>query len=463
MEKILEKNQEYVVEIIDQGYEGEGIAKINQIPIFIPNALKGEICKIVIVKVLTSYAYGKILEIVKTSKDRVESDCLTDKRCGGCDLRHISYARTLEMKREIVQNLVQKILKQKVEVRTTIGMEHPMFYRNKAQYPFGIDPKGNPTIGIFAKRSHEIIPIQECKIQNEISQRIAKTTIEFCREKKLEIYNETSEEGILRHLVVRVGFTSNEVMCIFVVNEKNGTQKSNWSKYKEELYNQLETTYPEIKTIVENQNNKKTNVILGDRNQVIFGEGFIYDQLADFTFKISPMSFYQINPIQTVKLYTKAIEEAELKKDDIFCDLYCGIGTIGIFVAKHVKKVYGVEIVPEAIQDAKINAQINQIQNTEFMTGDVKDLFDQMIQKDHIKPTVVCVDPPRKGIDPTTIENIKQVEPNKVIYISCNPATMVRDLAMLEEKYLIKSITPVDMFPYTSHVECVTILELKRL
>jgi len=204
METKLEKNQEYVVEIIDHGYEGEGIAKIGTIPVFIPNVLKGEVCKIVIVKVLSSYAYGKVIEIQKASQDRVEPDCTSEKRCGGCDLRHIAYPRTLKIKREIVQNLVNKTLKQKVMVEETIGMEQPVYYRNKAQYPFGVDKEENPTIGIFAKRSHEIIPLQTCYIQNEISQKIAKTVIAFCQENHVEIYNENNGKGILRHLVVRV-------------------------------------------------------------------------------------------------------------------------------------------------------------------------------------------------------------------------------------------------------------------
>lgn len=458
MEKKLEKNQEYEVEIIDQGYEGEGIAKINQIPVFIPGVLKGEICKIILVKVLTSYAYGKVLTILKTSKDRVCTDCITDKRCGGCDLRHIAYGRTLEMKRETVQNLVNKTLGQKVVVGQTIGMEEPFYYRNKAQYPIGLSKEKEPVIGIFAKRSHEIIPIQECKIQNKISQEIAQTVLSFCKEKKIEIYDEQNGKGILRHLVVRIGFASKEIMCIFVVNEKNMDSQTKWNKYKSELYEKLKSTYPDIKTIVENVNNEKTNVILGKLNHVVDGKGYIIDYLDKFQFKISPLSFYQINPSQTIKLYQKAIQEADLKEDDIFCDLYCGIGTIGIFAANHVKKVYGVEIIPEAIEDAKINAKQNQIENMEFIAGDVEILFDQLIKKEKIRPTVVCVDPPRKGIDAVTIQNLKKVKPEKVIYISCNPATMVRDIKQLEELYDIKSMTPVDMFPYTSHVETVVLM-----
>ena len=462
MEEKLEKNKEYVVEIIDHGYEGEGIAKIGSVPIFIPNVLKGEVCKIVLVKVLSSYAYGKVLELQKISPDRVEADCSCSKRCGGCDLRHIAYPRTLEIKREIVQNLVNKNLQQKIEVQETIGMEQPVYYRNKAQYPFGVDQEGRPTIGIFAKRSHEIVPLQSCQIQNEISQEIAKTVIAFCRENHVEIYDEKTGKGILRHLVVRVGFSSKEVMCIFVICQKNETLASNWSKKKEELYHKLQQEYPNIQTIVENVNNQNTNVILGNRNQTIVGEGKIQDQLGEFTFEISPMSFYQINPVQTVKLYRKAMEEAELQKEDIFCDLYCGIGTIGIFAAKQVKKVYGVEIIPEAIEDAKRNARLNQIENVEFIAGDVEKLFGELLQKEGVKPTVVCVDPPRKGIDQTTIDNILKVEPEKVIYSSCNPATMVRDIAKLEEKYSIKSMTPVDLFPFTKHVECVTVMRLKE-
>lgn len=463
MEEKLEKNKEYVVEIMDYGYEGEGVAKIGQVPIFIPNVLKGEICKIVIVKVLSSYAYGKVLEVQKVSPDRIEPDCTCSNRCGGCDVRHIAYPRTLEIKREMVQNLVNKTLKQKVEVEKTIGMEQPVYYRNKAQYPFGMDKEGKPTLGIFAKRSHEIVPLSDCQIQNEISQKIAKTVLAFCQENNLEIYSEKTGKGILRHLVVRVGFTSKEVMCIFVICKKNERPESNWNRKKNELYQKLQEEYPSIRTIVENGNNQNTNVILGNTNQNMVGEGKIQDQLEEFTFEISPMSFYQINPVQTVKLYNKAIEAAELEKEDIFCDLYCGIGTIGIFAAKHVKKVYGVEIIPEAIEDAKKNATLNHISNAEFIAGDVEKLFGQLLQKEKVEPTVVCVDPPRKGIDQTTIDNILKVEPKKVIYISCNPATMVRDIAKLEEKYTIKSITPVDLFPFTKHVECVLVLSLKRM
>ena len=450
------KNKEYKVEIIDNGFEGEGIAKIDNFTIFIPNAIKGEIVKILIVKVLSSHAFGKIVEIIKASDKRVEPDCASYKRCGGCSLRHVKYDETLKMKQNSVLALVNKYLKNSVNVLDTIGMENPFYYRNKAQFPIGYDKEHNPSIGIFANRTHEIIPFDNCMIQNQEAQKIAKLILDFIKQNNLSIYDETTNKGLFRHLVIKVGIRTNEIMCVLVINGK-GFDK------EEELVQELVSEFPNIKTIVKNVNTKNTNVIMGLENINIYGDGYIKDILGDYTFKISPLSFYQVNPIQAEKLYNIGVKNAEISKDDIVFDLYCGIGTISLFMAKHAKKVYGVEIVEQAIQDAKENAKLNNIENAEFICGDTEVVLNDIINNKNIIPDVVMVDPPRKGLDNTSVDNLIKIKPKRIVYISCNPASLVRDLSKMEDIYQSGDIQPVDMFPYTSHVECVVVLTMLNM
>lgn len=451
----VEKNQEYIVEIVDNGFEGEGIAKINNFTIFIPNALKGEKIKILVVKVLKSHAFGKILEILEASKYRTEVDCKTYKRCGGCDLRHIEYDETLKMKQNAVQSLVNKTLKNKIKVQETLGMEKPYYYRNKAQYPVGIGKDGKATIGVFANRTHEIIPIQECLIQNKKSQELAKFIVDFINSNQISIYNEKEQKGLIRHIVTKVGIRTNEIMCVIVINGRKIPKEK-------ELVDQILEKFPEVKTIIKNINTKNTNVVMGKENISLYGGGYINDILGEYEFKISPNSFYQVNPIQAEKLYELGVQAAHITKNDVVFDLYCGIGTISLFMAKYAKKVYGIEIVEDAVKDANINSKINNIKNTEFIAGDVEKVLDNLINVRNIIPDIIMVDPPRKGLDNKSIENILKIVPKKIIYISCNPATLVRDLSKLEGKYEILSIKPVDMFPFSKHVECVSVLELKK-
>lgn len=452
---IVEKNKEYIVEIIDNGFEGEGIAKINDFTIFIPGAIKGEKVKILIVKVLSSYAFGKILEILEKSENRIESDCKTYKRCGGCNLRHIKYQETLKLKQNAVQSLVDKTLKNKIRVKETIGMENPYYYRNKVQYPVGIDKNGKPQIGVFANRSHEIIPIEKCFIQNEKSEEIAKYIFELWNENNYTIYNEKTRKGLLRHIVIKTGIKTNQYMCILVVNGQGFDNEK-------EFVSKIANKYKEIRAIIVNSNMKNTNVILGLENRTIFGKGYIEDKLGEYIFKISPLSFYQVNPIQAEKLYNLGIEKAMITKDDIVFDLYCGIGTISLFMSKYAKKVYGIEIVEEAIKAAKENAEINSVDNVEFIAGDVEKVLSNIIYDRKIIPDIVMVDPPRRGLDNTSINNILSIKSKRLVYISCNPATLVRDLAKLEEMYEVEEIVPVDMFPFTSHIETVTVLTQKN-
>ncbi len=451
----VEKNKEYIVDIIDNGFDGEGITKIEGFTIFIPNAIKGEKVKILIVKVLSAHAFGKVLEIITKSPARVESDCGTYKRCGGCNLRHIKYEETLKMKQNAVQSLVNKTLINKVKVQETVGMEYPLNYRNKAQYPVGIDKEGKPIIGVFANRTHEIIPMQECKIQHKQSEKIAKFIFEIWNKNNLSIYQEKTGKGLLRHIVIKIGFNTDDVMCILVINGREFPKEK-------EIVNQILKTFPNVKTIIKNINIKNTNVILGKENLVLCGDGFIKDKLGDYMFKISPLSFYQVNPIQAEKLYSLGVEKSEITKEDIVFDLYCGIGTISLFMAKYAKKVYGIEIVEEAVKMAKENAKNNNVENCEFIAGNVEVILDDLINKRKVIPDVVMIDPPRKGLDEISIKNLLKVIPKKLVYISCNPATLIRDLHLLEERYIVKSIKPVDMFPFTSSIECCSVLELKN-
>ena len=451
----VKKNEEYIVDIIDNGFEGEGIAKIDNFAIFVDGAIKGEKCKILIIKVNSSHAFGKLLELIEPSIHRCMPDCGTYKRCGGCNLRHIQYEETLNIKQEKVQNLVNKTLSKSINVKPVLAMGNPYNYRNKAIYPVGADKEGNLVFGVYAKRTHEIIPLDECKIQKPISYEIAKFALEQMKKYGVTAYNEKSQKGCLRHIITKVGIQTDEIMVIFVINEKEFPHELT-------IANNIIDKFPSVKTVVKNINMKNTNVIMGKKNESIVGRGYITDILGDFIFKISPMSFYQVNPAQAEALYYLGIEKANITNEDIVCDLYCGIGTIGIFASKFAKKVYGIEIVEQAIEDAKANAKLNKINNIDFICGDVEKAFDELIKKEKVNPDVVIVDPPRKGLDENTINNILKLKVEKVVYISCNPATMVRDLKMMEEKYEIEEIQPVDMFPFTSHVECVAVMGRKE-
>ena len=442
MEIPIQKNKEYIVDIIDNGFDGEGIAKIEGYTIFINGAIKGEKCKILIVKITSSHAFGKLLEVIESSPKRCEPDCETYKRCGGCSLRHVEYETTLEIKQEKVQNLVNKALANKINVNKTLGMGNPYYYRNKAQYPVGTNKEGRPIYGVFAKRTHNIVPVKECRIQNQISNKIAEFIIGQMEKYKISAYNEKAGKGLVRHIVTKVGIQTDEVMVIIVINGKEIPNELT-------IANNIIDEFPQVKTVVKSINTKNTNVIMGEKNETIVGRGYITDQLSGYIFKISPMSFYQVNPIQAEALYNIAIEKAKITKQDVVCDLYCGIGAIGIIASEHAKKVYGIEIVKQAIEDARVNANLNKINNIEFICGDVEEAFAELIKKEKVNPDVIIVDPPRRGLDENTIKNILKLQTSRVVYISCNPATMVRDIQMLENAYDTLEIQPVDLFPFT--------------
>ena len=358
------------------------------------------------------------------------------------------------MKQNAVQSLVNKTLKNPIEVNKTVAMGNPYHYRNKLQFPIGIDKNGEPIIGVFANRTHEIIPIQGCAIQDIKSIQIAKYVVDAIKQYGLSIYDEKTGKGIMRHIVIKAAKSTGEYMVILVVN-------ANELPYARKIAEALRGACHSIVSVIVNINIKNTNVILGDKNITILGRDYIVDRLGDYFFKISPLSFYQVNPVQAEALYNYAIEAAEITKNDVVFDLYCGIGTISIFMAKSAKDVYGVEIVEQAIEMANENAKENKINNTHFIAGDTEIVLTDLIEKQQIMPDVVIVDPPRKGLDKTSINNILKVKPRRVVYISCNPASLVRDLRMLEEDYEIKVIQPFDLFCFTSHVENCVVLTLK--
>ncbi|EOU1992386.1 23S rRNA (uracil(1939)-C(5))-methyltransferase RlmD [Clostridium perfringens] len=454
---MVEKNKEYIFDIISQGYEGEGIAKIdNKYPIFIEGALKGEKVKVRIVKVNKNFAYGKLMEVLEASEERVNPPCAIYKRCGGCKLQHASYKAQLDFKWDRVKDCVSKIGKLDPSiVKYPLGMENPWRYRNKVQLPIGLI-NGEVKIGFFAPRSHDIIDMESCLIQDEIGDKVVKLTREWIEKFNIRPYNvdgEYDEKGIVRHIMIRRGFTTNEVMVVLVTNGEK-------LPHKEEFVDLMVKNIPGIKSVIQNINSKKTNVILGLESKTLWGEDTISDYIGDFRFNISPLSFFQVNPTQTEVLYGKALEYANLTGNEEVFDAYCGTGTITLFLSQKAKKVYGVEIIPQAIDNAWINAKENKVENVEFFVGESEVVIPDLINKG-VKADVVVVDPPRKGCDKKLLDAITNINAKKIVYVSCDPSTLGRDLKVLEENgYKTLEVQPVDMFPNTSHVE--TVVSLRR-
>ncbi|MCY6371250.1 23S rRNA (uracil(1939)-C(5))-methyltransferase RlmD [Clostridium ganghwense] len=444
----IEKNQEYVVEITGLGYEGEGVAKIDNYAIFIHGAMIGEKVRVKIVKVKKNFAFGKLLEVLEASTVRTEPVCSIYKRCGGCSLQHMSYEAQLEFKKNRVRDVLERIGKlEDYVLHDTLGMKEPYRYRNKVQLPVG-EENGEIKIGFYAPRSHNIIDMDTCYIQDEIADKVVKLTKEWMNKFNLKAYNEEDNSGIVRHIMIRRGFKTKEVMVVIVTRQ-------NSFPYKEEFVELIRENIKEVTSIVQNINHKKTNVILGEKCITLYGEDFISDYIGEFKFNISPLSFFQVNPIQTEVLYNKALEYADLSGKEVVFDAYCGTGTISLFLSKKANKVYGVEIVQQAIENAKINAKQNNINNVEFQVGKSEEAIPELI-KNGIKADVVVVDPPRKGCDKVLLEAITEMKPERIVYVSCDPSTLARDLAILkEEGYKTVEVQPVDMFPQTGHVETV--------
>lgn len=445
---MLSKNKEYVVDIVDIGQGGVGIGKYEGFTVFVEGGLIQDKVKVRINKSKKNYAVGDIVEIIEKSPFRVDRICSDDlKDCGGCQIQELDYNKQLELKTNEVKQVISRIGKlENVEIHETIGMQSPCRYRNKAQFPIQ-NINGSTAIGFYKKKSHDVIPTDICVIQHDINDKIIKIIKTYIQAYNVSIYNETTHTGVLRHLVTKVGFTTNEVMVVLVANGTN-------LPHLNELASVLKENILGFKTLVLNVNKAKTNVILGKENKVIYGNGKINDYIGDLVFEISPLSFFQVNPVQTEVLYNKALEYAELKENDTVFDIYCGIGSISLFLAQKATKVYGIEIVEDAIKDAKINAKLNNLNNVEFYVGKAEEVVPKMYSEGKTA-NVVVVDPPRKGCDEKVLDTIVSMKPDRVVYVSCNPSTLARDLAYLDERgYKCVEIQPVDMFPHTMHVEC---------
>lgn len=454
---MIEKNNEYILDIVGVGYEGEGIAKVDGYPIFIEGAILGEKVKVLIVKTKKNFAYGKLLEVVDPSSDRVDPKCKNYKRCGGCSIQHMNYKKQLDYKFERVKDCISKIGGLDTAlVKYPIGMENPERYRNKVQLPIGI-VNGELSIGFYAPRSHNIINLETCLIQDEIADKVTKITREWIEKYNISpasIDGKFNPQGLVRHIMIRRGFKTNEVMVVLVTTKNN-------VKYINEFIELIKENVNGIKSIIQNVNEVDTNVILGEKCITLWGEDTITDYIGEFKFNISPLSFFQVNPKQTEVLYSKALEYAGLTGEEVVFDAYCGTGTITLFLSQKAKRVYGVEIIEPAIINARENSRINNIDNAEFFVGKSEEIIPDLIDKG-IKPEVIVVDPPRKGCDIKLLEAIGEAKPNRVVYVSCDPSTLARDLKILEEKgYKTEKVQPVDMFPHTSHIECVALLKNK--
>lgn len=457
---VVNKNEEYTVEITGMTHEGQGVGKINGFTVFVDGVVRGETVAVKIIKTAKNYGIGKLLTIVKKSPDRIEPFCTSYKRCGGCSLQHLDYKAQLKYKTDLVQEAVRRIGKiEEAAVHDAIGMQTPLNYRNKAQFPVG-QADGEAVLGFYARRSHEIIDNKTCGIQDPVSDRIRELLREFIMENGISIYDEASGKGLIRHLMVRSAFRTGEVMVVIAINGDGlpGKQKLVEKLTGSELSGGNAERKPRVTSIFLNVNKKDTNVILGEKNVKLYGEDTITDYIGKFKFNISPHSFFQVNSVQTEVLYDKVLEFASLTGNETVFDLYCGIGTISLFLSEKAGRVYGVEVVEAAIRDARRNAEMNGVVNTEFISGEAERVIPEMY-KSGVKADVVVVDPPRKGCDEVLLKTLVDMQPHRIVYVSCNPATLARDLKYLEENgYRATEVQPVDMFPWTYHVECVVLM-----
>ena len=447
----IKKDAKYILDISGMNHEGQGVGRIGGFVVFVDGALKGEKVETQIVKISGNYAVGKLAGIIEPSRDRVSPFCKAYGRCGGCGLQHMEYGAQLKFKENVVKDALKRIGGlESVAVRPAIGMRDPFKYRNKAQYPLK-RVNGRVVAGFYAKRSHEIVECGECGIQDGLSGRIASLVKDFIERKHISVYDEKTGKGLIRHIVTRVGFRSAEAMAVIVANGKD-------LPGKEELAGVLTREMPEVKSIFLNINTRNTNVILGDKNVKIYGSGTIADYIGRYEFKISPVSFFQVNPVQTEVLYEKALEYAALSGKETVLDLYCGAGTIAIFMAGKAKKIFGIEEVGEAVEDAAANARLNGVDNVEFVAGKVEDVLPEIVQAG-VRADVAVLDPPRRGCGEAVLEAVVGMGPDRIVYVSCNPATMARDVGRLAALgYGAVEIQPVDMFPWTPHVECCCLL-----
>lgn len=459
----MKKNDEFVVKIEDMAVGGEGIGKVDGIALFIKDALIGDTVRAKVMKMKKQYGFARMMEVIEPSKWRVEPKCAFHRQCGGCQIQALSYEKQLEFKQNKVLGNLKRIGGfdiDKLCVEPIVGMEDPYHYRNKAQFPIGTDKEGHIVTGFYAGRTHQIIPNRDCALGVSVNQEILDIILGIMEEKQIAAYDEETGKGLVRHVLIRYGFTTKEIMVCIIINGKKLPHA--------ECFVEALTQIEGMTSITLNHNTKQTNVIMGDEITLLWGQDYITDYIGDIKYQISPLSFYQVNPVQTKKLYGLALEYADLKGEETVWDLYCGIGTISLFLAQKAKKVYGVEIIPQAIENAKNNAVINGIENAEFFVGKAEDILPEFYEKEAAAgrkayADVIVVDPPRKGCDSVLLDTILKMQPERVVYVSCDSATLARDLKILCEKdYEIAKVCAVDQFCHTTHTEAVVKLVRKN-
>lgn len=450
----MKKDDVIEVKIEDMGVDGEGIGKAGGITLFIKDAVIGDVVQAKIMKMKKSYGYARLLEVLTPSPYRVEPKCPVSRPCGGCQLQALSYEKQLEFKENKVRNNLKRIGGfTDIPMEPIAGMKEPYHYRNKAQFPIGKDKDGKLTAGFYAARTHSLIPVDECYLGAKINEPILGKILQIMEQEHIEPYDEKTHTGLVRHILIRFGFTTKEIMVCFILNGKKLP--------KQEKFIAALTEIPGMTSISVNRNEKDTNVIMGEKTITIWGSDYITDYIGDIKYQISPQSFYQVNPAQTKVLYEKALEYAGLTGTETVWDLYCGIGTISLFLAQKAKKVFGVEIVPQAIADAKKNAALNDITNVDFFVGKAEEVYPSYVSehKEEAKAEVIVVDPPRKGCEESLLSTIVSMAPERIVYVSCDSATLARDLKYLcGHGYELKRVQAVDQFCQTGHCETVVLL-----
>ena len=462
MKESLKKNDLVTLSITDLGSSGEGIGKVDGFILFVKDALIGDTIQAKIIKMKKSYGYGRLMEVLKPSPCRIEARCPQARACGGCQIQPLAYENQLIYKEKKVRELLERVGRVKdYTMEPIVGMEEPWYYRNKAQFPVGQNKEGDIVTGFYAGRTQSIVPVDECYIQHPLNRQLMEIVRRWMKDHNVSSYNEIAHTGLVRHIFTRIGKYTGEIMVCLVINGKG-------IPAADALVDVLKDI-PGMTSICLNINREKTNVILGDTVRCLWGKPYITDKIGNVTYQISPLSFFQVNPVQTQKLYRTALDYAGLTGEETVWDLYCGIGTISLFLARHVKKVCGVEIVPQAIEDARENARLNQIENAEFFVGKAEEVLPEYYARyaeehpgEQAHADVIVVDPPRKGCDEKLLRCMVQMSPDRIVYVSCDPATLARDLKFLEGNgYKVQKVRCIDMFAHSVHVE--TCVSLERI